>query len=142
MTDSGRVQEFVQGRALATPEELINLKEEVIVFTPDTWPLKLRLTSPTAYEQALAYPPPETDRHEVSEFIRTRGRTARQQQEPRENPPPAGKKPRPNKPQNTGRNDRERGTVNKKKKEQGDLKRKLPPKEDDSPPDVGDVWRL
>ncbi len=146
VTDSGRVQEFVQGRALATPEELINLVNEVIVFTPDTWPLKLQLTSPVAYQQALEYPAPERDRHEVSEFVRTRGRTARQQQNQQEDrPPPAGKKNRPNKPQNTGRNERVRGTpkVDKPAKED-DLKRKLPPKdkEDDNPPDVGDVWQL
>lgn len=143
VTDSGRVQEFVQGRALATPEELINLKDQVIVFTPDTWPLKLPLTSPVAYQQALEYPAPERDRHEVSEFVRTRGRTARQQQNQQaDKPPPAGKKNRPNKPQNTGRNERERGApkVEKPAKED-DLKRKLPPKDDDAP-DAGDVWRL
>jgi type IV secretory pathway TraG/TraD family ATPase VirD4 len=145
VTDSGKVQEFVQGRALATPEELINLKDQVIVFTPDTWPLKLPLTSPVAYEQALEYPAPERDKHEVSEFVRTRGRTARQQQDQQpDKPPPAGKKKRPNKPQNTGRNDRDRGTpkVEKPAKED-DLKRKLPPKDkDDDSPDAGDVWQL
>ena len=146
VTDSGKVQEFVQGRALATPEELINLKDEVIVFTPDTWPLKLALTSPVAYQQALEYPAPERDRHDVSEFVRTRGRTARQQQDERpDRPPSAGKKNRPNKPQNTGRNERQRGTPKSEKPaKEDDLKRKLPPKdkEDDNPPDVGDVWRL
>lgn len=146
VTDSGRVQEFVQGRALATPEELINLKDQVIVFTPDTWPLKLPLTSPVAYQQALEYPAPERDRHDVSEFVRTRGRTARQQQDQQEDrPPPPGKKNRPNKPQNTGRNERQRGTQRSEKPaKEDDLKRKLPQKdkEDDNPPDVGDVWRL
>jgi type IV secretory pathway TraG/TraD family ATPase VirD4 len=143
VTDSGRVQEFVQGRALATPEELINLKNEVIVFTPDTWPLKLPLTSPTAYEQALEYPPPEREKHEVSEFVRTRGRTSGQQQnEQADRPPPAGKK-HPKKSQNAGRNERERGSrkAEKPAKEE-DLKRKLPPKNDDDAPDAGDVWRL
>ena len=81
VTDSGRVQEHVQGRALATPEELINLKNQVIIFTPDTPPLKLPLTSPTAYEDALAYEAPRRDKHEVSEFVRRRGRIAREQQE-------------------------------------------------------------
>ena len=146
VTDSGRVQEFVQGRALATPEELINLQNEVIVFTPDTWPLKLQLTSPVAYQQALEYPAPERDRHEVSEFVRTRGRTARQQQDQQaDKPPPAGKKNRPNKQQNTGRNEWQRGTQKSEKPaKEDDLKRKLPPKdkEDDNPPDVGDVWQL
>ncbi|MBA4026846.1 MAG: hypothetical protein C0473_01250, partial [Cyanobacteria bacterium DS3.002] len=80
VSDSGRVQEFVQGRALITPDELISLKDEVIVFTADTKPLRLPLTSPTAYEQALAYDAPERERHEVSEFVRKRGRTARSQE--------------------------------------------------------------
>lgn len=79
VTDGGRVQEFVQGRALATPEELINLKNEVIVFTPSTWPLKLPLISPTAYQMALDYPSPNPPEHEVTEFIRTRGRGTRTQ---------------------------------------------------------------
>ncbi len=76
VSDNGRVQEMIQGRALITPDELIGLKNEVIVFAPDTSPLKLPFTSPTAYEQALAYDPPERPRHAVSEFIRRRGRTA------------------------------------------------------------------
>jgi hypothetical protein len=66
---------MVQGRALITPDELIGLKNEVIIFAPDTNPLKLPLTSPTAYEQALVYDPPERAKHEVSEFVRRRGRT-------------------------------------------------------------------
>lgn len=77
VTDTGRVQEHIQGRALATPDELINLNKEVIILTPNTWPLKLQLTAPTAYEAALDYPPPERRRHKVSDFIRKRGRTAR-----------------------------------------------------------------
>jgi type IV secretory pathway TraG/TraD family ATPase VirD4 len=145
VTDSGRVQEFVQGRALATPEELINLKNEVIVFTPDTWPLKLALTSPTAYEQALAYPAPEREKHDVSEFVRTRGRTARQQQE-RPPQPQQNKKTPNNKPQNVGRNDRDGGkpNVDKHDKKEEELRRRptpVSPTEDDSPPDLGDVWQ-
>lgn len=146
VTDSGRVQEFVQGRALATPEELINLKNEVIVFTPDTWPLKLPLTSPTAYEQALAYPAPERDKHEVSEFVRTRGRTARQQQQDRPpQPQQQSKRPPNNKPQNVGRNGRDRGKPNVDKRDKEEELRRRPtpvsPTEDDSPPDLGDVWQ-
>lgn len=74
VSDSGRVQEFIQGRALATPEELINLKDQVIVFTNDTWPLKLPLSSPVAYQHALEYPPPERPLHSISETIKRRGR--------------------------------------------------------------------
>jgi type IV secretory pathway TraG/TraD family ATPase VirD4 len=71
--DSGRVQESIQGRHLITPDELISLNKEVIVFTADTKPLKLPLTDPLAYEQALSYDPPSRDRHPVSEFVKHRG---------------------------------------------------------------------
>ena len=81
VNDNGRVHEMIQGRALITPDELIGLKNEVIVFAPDTNPLRLPLTSPTAYEQALEYDAPERKRHKVSEFVRRRGRTARSQAE-------------------------------------------------------------
>lgn len=139
VTDSGRVQEFVQGRALATPEELINLKDQVIVFTPDTWPLKLPLTSPTAYNQALEYPPPERDKHQVSDFVKSRGRTARDQEERREEQP---KKHPPNDRRGGSRGDRQRDKPKpdkiEKKKDQ-EVKRK--PAVDD-PPDLGDVWEL
>src|SRR5579885_3034607 len=79
VNDSGRVHEIIQGRALITPDELISLKNEVIVFTADTKPLKLPLTSPTAYEQALAYDAPERKRHAISDFVRRRGDIARNQ---------------------------------------------------------------
>lgn len=75
VSDSGRVQEFIQGRALATPDELINLTGEFIAFTNDTWPLKLPLLAPTAYHHAMAYPPPERPAHPISEHVRRRGRT-------------------------------------------------------------------
>lgn len=87
VTDSGRVQEIIQGRALATPDELINLNNEVIVFTPSTSPLKLPVTSPTAYEAALAYPAPERRMHNISEYIRRRGSVRpTDEQHPREHP--------------------------------------------------------
>jgi len=78
VNDNGRVQEMIQGRALITPDELIGLKNEVIIFAPDTHPLKLPLTSPTAYDQALAYEPPDRTRHAVSDFIKKRGRMTEQ----------------------------------------------------------------
>lgn len=81
VNDSGRVHESIQGRALITPDELISLHNEVIVFTADTKPLKLPLTSPTAYELALAYEPPQREKHDVSEFVRKRGGIARAQAE-------------------------------------------------------------
>ena len=99
VSDSGRVQEFVQGRALITPDELIGLKNEVIVFTADTKPLRLPLTAPDAYSQALAYDPPEREKHEVTEFVRKRGRAAKQQQsQPKQEPP---KQPQPQQKPNT-----------------------------------------
>ena len=142
VTDSGRVQEFIQGRALATPEELINLKNEVIIFTPDTWPLKLALTSPTAYEQALAYPAPEREAHTISDFIKTRGRPPQSQNTQR--PPEPSKKPKnKNGPRSDGRDDRQRGKPkpDKIEKEQDELKRKPRGDDDDVPPDLGDVWQ-
>lgn len=74
VSDSGRVQEFIQGRALATPEELINLKDQVIAFTNDTWPLKLPVASPVAYQLAMEYPPPERPIHVIGETVQRRGR--------------------------------------------------------------------
>lgn len=80
LNDSGRVHELIQGRHLITPDELISLNNEVIIFTADVKPIKLALTSPTAYQQALSYEPPQREKHEVSEFIRKRGRTSSDQQ--------------------------------------------------------------
>ena len=141
VTDGGRVQEFVQGRALATPEELINLKNEVIVFTPDTWPLKLPLTAPTAYEVALAYEPPEREQHRVTDFIRTRGRTAASQNEDRERTDPK-KKPQQNNSRNTSRDQRQRGKPKPERKDQDDDLKRKPKVDVDEPPDQGDVWQL
>lgn len=64
---------MIQGRALITPDELIGLKNEVVIFAPDSNPLKLPLISPTAYDNALRYDPPERERHKVTEFVRKRG---------------------------------------------------------------------
>ncbi|MDR3613051.1 MAG: type IV secretory system conjugative DNA transfer family protein [Candidatus Obscuribacterales bacterium] len=85
VSDSGRVQEFVQGRHLITPDELISLNKEVIVFTADTAPLRLPLTEPLAYEQALSYDPPVREKHQVSDFVKRRGRTEQEQRADREN---------------------------------------------------------
>lgn len=110
VNDSGRVQEMIQGRALITPDELIGLKNEVIIFAPDTNPLKLPLTSPTAYEQALAYDPPDRERHKVSEFIRRRGRTDQNRsEEPEEESQPRNKTWRNNKSKNQRRSENNNG---------------------------------
>lgn len=141
VTDGGRVQEFVQGRALATPEELINLKGEVIIFTPDTWPLKIPLTSPTAYEHALAYPPPEREEHPVTDFVKSRGRTARAQSAERREEQP--KKNPPNDRRSSGRGDRQRGKPKPDRIEKKEPQVKREPRvDDDKPPDLGDVWEL
>jgi type IV secretion system protein VirD4 len=128
VTDAGRVQEFVQGRHLITPDELISLNKEVIVFTADTKPLRLPLTSPTAYEQALSYGPPERPRHEVSEFIRSRGK-AEHKDAPKEPPAP---KPEPKKTDEPKKND---GPGRNRK--QIEPKPPTPPGRDE-PPDYGD----
>ncbi len=82
VSDSGRVQESIQGRHLITPDELISLNKEVIIFTADTRPLKMPLISPDAYNQAMEYDPPVRAEHKVSEFIRKRGRVAKEKPAP------------------------------------------------------------
>ena len=96
--DSGRVQESIQGRHLITPDELISLDRQVIVFTADTKPLKLPLTDPLAYEQALSYDPPQRDTHQISDFILNRGQV--EEPEPEKEPAkPPETKPEPPKPE-------------------------------------------
>lgn len=75
VSDNGRITESTMGRALATPDEIMRLKNQCIVFTNDTPALKIPVLSPTTYSHALAYPPVEGEEHEVSEFILRRGRT-------------------------------------------------------------------
>lgn len=76
VSDSGRVQEFIQGRALATPDELINLTGQVIAFTNDTWPLKIPLAHPGTYQPAMEYQPPERQSHEITETVCRRGKVS------------------------------------------------------------------
>jgi type IV secretory pathway TraG/TraD family ATPase VirD4 len=90
--DTGRVQESIQGRHLITPDELISLNKEVIVFTADTKPLKLPLTDPLAYEQALSYDPPTREKHRVSDFVRYRGEVEDEGDTPE---PPVKQEPKP-----------------------------------------------
>lgn len=85
--DSGRVQESIQGRHLITPDELISLDKQVIVFTADTKPLKLPLTDPLAYEQALSYDKPVREKHKISEFVKTRGQVEDEPPPPKAEPP-------------------------------------------------------
>lgn len=82
VSDSGRVQESIQGRHLITPDELISLNKEVIIFTADTKPLKMPLISPDAYNQAMEYDPPVRAEHKVSEFVRKRGRVSKEKPVP------------------------------------------------------------
>ncbi|MBN9395450.1 MAG: type IV secretory system conjugative DNA transfer family protein [Candidatus Melainabacteria bacterium] len=142
VSDSGRVQEFVQGRSLATPDELINLSGEVITFTNDTWPLKIPLTSPTAYHHALAYPPPERPAHEISESIRRRGKTDREGT-PQPNPQPKQE----SKPEGKNRNrerKRERSRGEKQRNSNQDKPERMHENTNESEqqdsPEVDDVW--
>lgn len=130
VSDSGRVQEFVQGRALITPDELISLKNEVIVFAADVKPLRLPLTSPTAYEQALSYDPPEREKHEVSEFVRKRGGIARGQQKEQIDKGRAARKAQPNKGQKPDTRFKQQKT--KTQENDDDEQRKPQPKRDRS----------
>lgn len=76
VTDTGKVQEHIYGRNLMTPDELINLPmDEVIVFTPDTGPLKVKKFAPGIYQHATGYPPPEREEHVISDFIKNRHRS-------------------------------------------------------------------
>jgi type IV secretory pathway TraG/TraD family ATPase VirD4 len=142
VSDSGRVQEIIQGRHLITPDELISLNKEVIVFTADTKPLKLPLTDPMAYEQALSYDPPTREKHEVSEFVRKRGRTAREQskeKEPQakaEEPPKPQPKPKPQpQAQKDVRGDRERPVAKSERAGSEENARKPYPKQQKDSPD-------
>jgi type IV secretory pathway TraG/TraD family ATPase VirD4 len=126
VTDAGRVQEFIQGRHLITPDELISLNKEVIVFTADTKPLRLALTSPTAYEQALSYGPPERPKHEVSEFIRSRGKANQPKEKPQKEEPKTEEPTKTEEPKKTDGPGR------------GDKPKPPTPPGRDEPPDYGD----
>lgn len=80
VTDSGRVQEFVQARQLITPDELCDLQDEVIVVTAEVKPLRIKKTANHAYDHALSYEPPERPEHFVSDYIINRGRDAGQRE--------------------------------------------------------------
>jgi type IV secretory pathway TraG/TraD family ATPase VirD4 len=126
VSDTGRVHEFVQGRSLATPDELINLTGEVIAFTNDTWPLKIPLTSPVAYHHALAYP----------ETIRKRGRTERQAApETKQEAKPEGK----NRNSDQNRNDRKRNSNQRGQQDRVHEDNTNHSQQQDSP-EVDDVW--
>ena len=136
VSDSGRVQEFIQGRSLAKPDELINLSGEVIAFTNDTWPLKIPLTSPTAYHYALAYPPPERPAHGISDAIRRRGRTERPDAaETKQESKPEGK----NRGREKSRSDRKRNPNQRSRQERMHDSNTNQFQQNDSP-EVDDVW--
>lgn len=152
--DSGRVQESIQGRHLITPDELISLDRQVIVFTADTKPLKLPLTDPLAYEQALSYDPPAREKHKVSEFVKNRGQVEDEPEQPKPEPrkekPPVQKviKPEPGEKKkdepkadfvkplvSTGSDGKpDRGSRPEKSKEE-DSDRRPTPKRDSAAPD-------
>ena len=137
VSDSGRVQEFIQGRSLATPDELINLSGEVIAFTNDTWPLKIALTSPTAYHHALAYPPPERPTHEISESIRRRGRTeAQDAAQTKDEAKPEGK----NRSREKSRNDKKWNSNQRSKQQERVHENNTNQFQQNESPEVDDVW--
>lgn len=156
VNDTGRVHEFIQGRALATLDELINLTGEVIAFTNDTWPLKLPLTAPYAYEYATAYPPPERTAHEITEHIRRRGRTNEQSvpQQQQQQPPNNGgenqtggttrnrrNKDRKKDRDNRNRDNRQRNSNSRAAHEQRQPDESISYSQpQDNSPEVDDVW--
>jgi type IV secretory pathway TraG/TraD family ATPase VirD4 len=125
VSDSGRIIESVQGRALATPDELMRLERQCIAFTNDTPALKLPIIPPDAYTLALQYTPPEAKEHEVREFIRKRGRMKREE--------PEGKGDGQNADQNREQEKQER-------KKRGTEKKRGKTSERGKAPDMGDVW--
>ena len=138
VNDNGRVHEIIQGRALITPDELIGLKNEVIVFAPDTSPLRLPLISPTAYEQALEYDPPQRSKHQVSEFVRKRGRNANwQAEEVQERSDSKRRWRKKSEQQNSSSSNRDATTPNRNK-EKSRSKQQKNHKPDGMAPDYGD----
>ena len=128
VSDSGRIMESVMGRALATPDELMRLERHCIAFTNDTPALKLPVVAPDAYSAALAYPPPEAEDHEISEFIRKRGRTKGSSDSGQNGADDS-------KEQKRDRND-ERTKKGPGRKKQTERTREQEP----AKPDMGDVW--
>lgn len=129
VSDSGRIMESVMGRALATPDELMRLERHCIAFTNDTPALKLPVIAPDAYSLALGYPPPEEADHEISDFIRKRGRSKR---------PAEGDEKRGDNGKDRSRDrgsDRARTKEPKRKKQTERTRDQEPAK-----PDMGDVW--
>jgi type IV secretory pathway TraG/TraD family ATPase VirD4 len=139
VSDPGRVQEFIQGRALATPDELINLSGEVIAFTNDTWPLKLPLTAPNAYEHATRYPPPERPTHEIGEHIRRRGRTGEQKSESYNNENQSNGTNRNRKSKDRGRS-QPNNSRSAQQQERADADHATYSQPQNETPEVDDVW--
>ena len=137
LNDSGRVHEIIQGRHLITPDELISLNKEVIVFTADVKPIKLALTSPTAYEQALSYEPPQRENHQVSEYIRKRGRTGNPPEEPQPQRQQQGGNQRQGK--EPGRDKKRTNPPPNPPNLEEDRKPKPGPKRDVGPPQYDDI---
>lgn len=133
VTDGGRVQELIQARALATPDELINLKQEVIAFTNDTYPLKLKISPPDAYQHALEYPSPERPIHEVSDLIRKRGRV--KDGKPREAEP---KKKNSSQSLSNENRDRYQNKTRNKSRERAQSQTRRQPRDR---PEVDDIWQ-
>lgn len=129
VSDSGRIMESVMGRALATPDELMRLEKHCIAFTNDTPALKLSVIAPDAYSLALGYPPPEAADHEISDFIRKRGRT-KQEAATDEKSGDNGKNRRRDRDSDRSR------TKEPKRKKQTERTRD----QDPAKPDMGDVW--
>jgi len=134
VNDSGRVMDSVTGRALATPDELIRLERQCIIFTDATAPLKVPVIPPGAYDHALAYPAPEQAEHQVTDFIKNRGGLVEVRRENEKTTAPLPKKQNSinREPQKQRPDDKKEP---EKKPHDGELKKK-PPEERD----IGDVW--
>jgi type IV secretory pathway TraG/TraD family ATPase VirD4 len=134
VSDTGRIMESVMGRALATPDELMRLERHCIAFTNDTPALKLPVVAPDSYKLALECSPPEMEMHEVSEFIRKRGRLSGR----------SGTEPTTDEePRRNTRNERTREPKEKKKRAKDNERKPAKAVEREREPikpDMGDVW--
>ena len=128
VSDTGRVMESVTGRSLCTPDELMLLEKQCIAFTNDTPAMKLPVFAPDAYKFALNYPPPETPEHQITEFIKRRGRVKSAQSKETTNDRDDPKSDeRPDRAKNHG--DRKKRTEPTRQREDAPAK-----------PDMGDIW--
>lgn len=151
VTDMGKVHEHIYGRNLMTPDELITLPmDEVIIFTPNTGPLKIKKFAPGIYHQATSYPPPERTEHEISDFIKNRHKLMKASPGKSKEPKEQTAKPSDSTDNDNGSDDtnskdarEERDYPSRKKLEEPELERESKePISDEKTPTGDDAWQV